>query len=182
MFVAIPWSIAVRSSLPAILLATVFALGSPVAGAQEEQNANSNSTPANSQSADKAKPASEPLFREYKGVTLGMSADEARQKLGDSKEKGKKQEFFVFSDKESAQVYYDQDQKVRAISINYVGQDSGAPAPAAILGMEIEAKANGSLHKLVRYPEAGYWVSYSRTAGDAPLITVTMQRMRAVKR
>jgi hypothetical protein len=26
------------------------------------------------------------------------------------------------------------------------------------------------------YPKAGYWVAYSRTAGDEPLTIITMQR------
>ena len=34
-----------------------------------------------------------------------------------------------------------------------------------------------SKHKLVRYPKAGCWVSYSRTAGDTPIVTVTIQKM-----
>jgi hypothetical protein len=29
----------------------------------------------------------------------------------------------------------------------------------------------------VRYPKEGYWVSYSRTAGDTPIISITIQKM-----
>ena len=32
------------------------------------------------------------------------------------------------------------------------------------------------MHKMVTYTEAGYWVSYSRTAGDSPLVIITMQK------
>jgi hypothetical protein len=46
-----------------------------------------------------------------------------------------------------------------------------------VLGTEIEVKPDGSIYKLLRFPKAGYWVSYSRTAGDAPLITITMKKM-----
>jgi len=31
----------------------------------------------------------------------------------------------------------------------------------------------------VRYPKAGYWVSYNRTAGNSPMITITMQAIAA---
>jgi hypothetical protein len=47
----------------------------------------------------------------------------------------------------------------------------------AVLGTEIETKEDGSMHQLIRYPEAGYWVSYNRTAGESPLVLVTMQRI-----
>ena len=32
------------------------------------------------------------------------------------------------------------------------------------------------MYKMVSYPKAGYWVAYSRTAGDEPLTIITMQR------
>lgn len=169
----------IRSVLLPSLLAAGFAWGVPVATAQGQTASPAAASP---QASIGAKPANELLFRDYKGVTIGLSAQEARQKLGNPKEEGTKQDFFAFSDKESVQVYYDKEHKVRAISVNYIGNESGAPTPMAILGTEIEAKANGSMHKLVRYPAAGYWVSYSRTAGDTPLVTVTMQRMRLMKR
>ncbi|MBD0326963.1 MAG: hypothetical protein ICV68_11055, partial [Pyrinomonadaceae bacterium] len=118
-----------------------------------------------------------PLFSNYKGVSIGMSADEVRAHLDHLKEKGKVQDFFVFSDSESAQVYYDGEGKVTAISVNYMGDDSNAPKPAAVLGEEIQAKPDGSMYQLIRYLSAGYWVAYSRTAGSDPIITVTMQKM-----
>jgi len=93
------------------------------------------------------------------------------------KEKGEKQDFFVFSDAESAQVHYDADKKVSAVSVDYLGDDSGAPTPEAVVGKAISPRPDGSMHKLVRYPEAGYWVAYNRTAGSNPIITVTMQKI-----
>lgn len=119
-----------------------------------------------------------PVFTNYKGVTIGMSADEVREKLDNLKEKGKKQDFYVFSDKESAQVYYDGKGLVRAISINYIGKENGAPDAMTVLGQDIPVKANEAMYQLIRYPETKYWVSYSRTAGDSPITTVTMQKMR----
>ncbi|MBD0327204.1 MAG: hypothetical protein ICV68_12280, partial [Pyrinomonadaceae bacterium] len=92
------------------------------------------------------------------------------------KDKGKVQDFFVLSDAENVQVYYDNQGKVQAISVNYVDAKK-APDTVSVLGEEVKANADGSMYKLVRYPEAGYWVAYSRTAGDTPLITVTIQKM-----
>ncbi|MBD0372886.1 MAG: hypothetical protein ICV60_18725 [Pyrinomonadaceae bacterium] len=118
-----------------------------------------------------------PKWTDYRGITIGMSADEVRAKLGNLKEKGKVQDFFVFSDKETAQVFYDEQGKVNAISVNYLGDKSSVPDAVAVLGEAVEAKEDGSMYKLVRYADAGYWVAYSRTAGDSPLTTVTIQKM-----
>lgn len=136
------------------------------------------STPvARAQNGAGDKNADKPLYVEYKGIRIGMLTNEVRKKLGDPADKGDVQDFFVFSEKESAQVYYDKEHKVMAVSVNYVGDGSGAPLPKVVLGADIEAKADGTIHKMVRYPEAGYWVSYNRTGGDDPLVTVTMQKI-----
>ena len=121
--------------------------------------------------------AAEPGFHGYKGVSLGMSAAEARKKLGTPEEKSDEQDFYVVSDKESVQIYYDKAQMVEAISVNYVGESEAVPKPKAVLGTELEAKPDGSMHKMIRFPKAGYWLSYSRTAGDSPLITITLKKI-----
>lgn len=127
-------------------------------------------------SGSKAANANLPVFDDYRGVTIGMSADEVRSKLNGIK-KSKGQDLLNFSQHESAQIYYDDTGKVTAISIDYIGDNSGAPAPEAVLGAAIEAKPDGSMYQLKRYPEAGYWVSYNRTAGAKPIVTITMQKM-----
>ena len=104
-----------------------------------------------------------------------MTTEEVRAKL-DRLKKGDGQDFLVFSEHESAQIYYDKNGKVTAISIDYFG-DSKAPQPEAVLGVALQAKADGSMYQLNRYPGAGYWVSYNRTAGDKPIVTITMQKM-----
>ena len=136
-----------------------------------------NSLITRAQESGTQKKADKPLYNEYKGVRIGMDAAEARKKLGNPTDKSDAQDFYIFSEKESAQVFYDKG-KVIAVSVNYVGDNSGAPLPKVVLGADIEAKADGAMHKLVRYPEAGYWVSYNRTGGGDPLITVTMQRIQ----
>lgn len=121
--------------------------------------------------------ANVPVFKDYRGVQIGMSAEDVRAKLDELKDGGPAQDFFVFSERESAQIYYDKNRKVTAISVDYVGGDSNAPSPNAVLGVELQAKPDGSMYELKRYPDAGYWVSYNRTAGDKPIVTITMQRM-----
>jgi hypothetical protein len=132
--------------------------------------------PAEAQPASATTPAAEPLFKEYKGVSLGLSADEVRAKLGKPEEKSDQLDFFVFSDRERARVYYDKDKKAHAVIVTHLGPDGNAPLPAAVIGADIEAKADGSMYKKVTYPQAGYWVAYSRTAGDSPMVMITMQK------
>jgi hypothetical protein len=122
-----------------------------------------------------AKPAAEPLYKEYRGVTLGMSAADVRAKLGKPEEKSDVMDFYVFSNRERARVYYT-DGKATAVIATYIGKDGGAPPPAAVLGAEIEAKPDGSMYQMTPYKQAGYWVAYSRTAGDSPMVMVTMQK------
>ena len=118
-----------------------------------------------------------PVFKDYRGVQIGMSADEVRKKLDRLKDGGLGQDFFAYSEGESAQIYYDKDRKVIAVSVDYFGGDANAPSASAVLGEELQAKPDGSMYQLKRYPEAGYWVSYNRTAGDKPVITITMQKI-----
>ncbi len=137
---------------------------------QEEVATVTNPSASNSAMANVA------VFKDYRGVTIGMTADEVRSKLDRIKE-GDRQDFLVFSERETAQIFYDDQGKVMAVSIDYFGDKSNAPTPEAVLGTTLSAKADGSMYQLNRYPDAGYWVSYNRTAGDKPIITITMQKM-----
>lgn len=119
-----------------------------------------------------------PMFREYRGVQIGMTADEARKKLGGPRDKGEEQDFFVLNDNETAQLVYDKDRKVITISADFQGGAIGTPTPNIVFGSEIAPKPDGSLYKMVRYTKAGFWVSYSRTAGAAPTTSVTIQKIQ----
>ncbi|HTK25542.1 MAG TPA: hypothetical protein VL327_03220 [Pyrinomonadaceae bacterium] len=118
-----------------------------------------------------------PIYSEYKGVSIGTKADDARAKLGAPKDKSDTQDYYVFSDNESAQVLYDTDHTVRVISINYIGKLDTAPTPKAVFGSEVTANSDGSVNKMVKYPKAGFWISYYKTGGDDPMIVLTLQKM-----
>ena len=149
-----------------LLLAVVFVL-SAAALAQTTRRA-----PA-------AAPDESPIFQEHRGVQIGWLADDVRKKLGNPADKGDEQDFFVFGEKETAQILYDKaTHKVTAISVDFMNGASGVITPQQVFGADFETKPDGSKHKLVRYPKAGYWVSYSRTAGDTPIVTITIQKMQ----
>ena len=155
-----------------IFFAASIASGQTVsAPAAQEQVA----TVAKSSTSSTAAPKT-PVFTDYRGVKIGMSVDEVRAKL-DRLDKGERQDFLVFSERESAQIYYDDKGKVIAISIDYFGDNSNPPSPDAVLGAALQAKDDGSMYKMNRYPDAGYWVSYNRTAGEKPIVTITLQKM-----
>jgi hypothetical protein len=136
------------------------------------------SLPAAARQKEPEKDAEQPAFREYKGIKLGMTAEQVRKLLGSPADKGDTQDFYTFGESETAQIFYDDAHSVSALSVSYFGDVSKAPTARLVLGSEVEPKPDGSLHKMVRYPKAGYWVSYSRTAGDSPLVTVMMQRYK----
>jgi hypothetical protein len=150
----------VLSALPVVLLASLA-----LCAAQ---------TPKQAANRDAAE---EPPFHEYKGVQIGMTADEARKKLGNPADKGDKQDSFVFNDNESCQVYYDDTKKVYAVAVTYLGGKE-IPTPKIILGIDAEVKQDGSLYKMVRFPKVGYWVAYTRTAGNEPMTLITMQKIQ----
>ena len=119
-----------------------------------------------------------PAFSDFKGVSIGMHAEEARKKLGNPREKGAEQDFYMFGDNQAVQVFYDKAGAVNAISIDFMSGANAIPSCKDVLGAEAEKKADGSVYKLIRYPKAGYWVSYSRTAGSETTVTITMQKIQ----
>jgi hypothetical protein len=120
----------------------------------------------------------QPAFSQFKGIRIGMTADDARKKLGNPRDKSPEQDFYMFNDNEAVQVFYDKAGAVSAISIDFMNGANGIPTSKDVLGADAERKADGSVYKLVRYPKAGYWVSYSRTAGNEPTVTITMQKIQ----
>jgi len=122
-------------------------------------------------------PEGRPAFSDFRGVRIGMTADETRKKLGSPRDKSAEQDLYVYNDTQVVQVFYDKASAVTAISIDYMTGASGIPSAKDVLGAEAKAKEDGSIYKLLRYPKAGYWVSYSRTAGNEPTITITMQKI-----
>jgi hypothetical protein len=134
---------------------------------------------SNTSTSATAAPAPTPekaVFSAYKGVSLGMKADDARKLLGDPKDKSDAQDFYVISESETVQVYYE-GSVVSAISIDFAGDLKNAPSCKQVLGEDVPPKADGVIYKLIRFPKAGFWVSYSKTGGANPLVSITIQKL-----
>ena len=118
----------------------------------------------------------QPLYREYRGVRLGMTAAEARVKLGEPAMKSDEQDFFVFSANETAQIVYSA-QKVVTISADYSG-GVGAPDYKSVVGEGLLQRPDGSMFRMVRYDSERFWVSYNKSASVVPVVTITMGTMK----
>lgn len=120
-----------------------------------------------------------PVWQSYRGIAIGMTADEVRTKLGAPKSEDAEGFFYVFSETENAQFLLDANKKVRTISTVFSAAHTACPLFADVFGKteEMQAKPDGSIFKMVRYPEAGYWVSFSRTAGDQAMVIVMIQKL-----
>lgn len=116
-------------------------------------------------------------FSEYRGVVIGSTADDLRKRLGPPKEKSDAQDFYSFSDNEIAQFYYDSGHLVTAIMITYMGNLNSAPSPKDVFGEDVPANPDGGISKMVRYPKAGYWISYNRGSGSDALLSIAIQKM-----
>ena len=118
------------------------------------------------------------LYRAYRGVHLGMTATEARAKLGEPVMKSNEQDFYVFSPTETAQIVYDASQKVVTISADYT-DGVGAPDYKAVVGAgALLQRPDGSLFRMVHYDSERIWVSYNKSAGMVPTVTITLQMMK----
>lgn len=120
----------------------------------------------------------QPIYREYRGVRLGMSVTDARAKLGEPMMKSSEQDYYVISPNETAQIVYDAFQKVVTISTDYTG-GIGAPDYRTVVGAgALLQRPDGSLFRMVQYDSEGMWVSYNRSAAMVPVVTITLQLVR----
>ena len=120
--------------------------------------------------------AQQPLYREYRGVRLGMTAEEARAKLGVPAMKSDEQDFYVFSANETAQLVY-AEQKVVTISTDYTS-GIGAPDYKSVVGEVLQQRPDGSLFRMVLHDSERFWVSYNKSASVVPTVTITIGKMK----
>jgi len=122
-------------------------------------------------------PLPQPAFSEYKGVRLNMTTEEVRAKLGKPELAADDQDYYVFSQTETAQIVYDAAHRVKTISADFLA-GTGAPDYKTVVGADLQTKPDGSMYKLVLYESLGFWVSYNRSVGTVPMVTITIQRIK----
>jgi hypothetical protein len=172
------------------LFAVIFGLSAATTFAQTTTNTgNSETTTAKNETkttpVKEEKPAAlQPVMTEYKGVALGMTADDVRGKM-DRKPKVEDKDgfYYVISDNEAVQFVLDADKKVKLISMIYTGASAGVPTSEQVFGKDVtvEPNADGRIYKVINYPESGYWIAYSRSAGENPTTIVTIQKLLVSK-
>lgn len=120
-----------------------------------------------------------PFVRDLKGISIGMSAGEVKEKLGKPKVSDKAGMYFEFAKGESGQIGLDAKKAVRTVALIFTDKSSNTPSFADIFGPDIPSpeKKDGSIYKLIRYTDAGFWIAYSRSAGKKPLTTITMRKI-----
>jgi hypothetical protein len=118
----------------------------------------------------------QPLYSEYRGVRLGLTAEEARAKLGAPAMMSDEQDFYVLSANETAQIVY-ADKKVVTISTDYTG-GIGAPDYKSVVGEGLLQRPDGSLFRMVLYDSQRFWVSYNKSASVVPTVTITIGTMK----
>lgn len=111
-------------------------------------------------------------YREYHGVRLGMTATEARAKLGTPALMSDEQDYYVVSANESTQIMY-KEQKVVMISTDYTN-GIGAPEYRGVVGEGLLQRPDGSQFRMVRYDTERFWVSYNKSAAVVPVVTITI--------
>jgi len=119
----------------------------------------------------------QPIYREYRGVRLNMTMEEARAKLGNAAFRSDELDFYVLSADETAQIAYNAVHKVVTISVDYTN-GVGAPDYQTVVSGALLERPDGSLYKMVEYKSEGFWVSYNKSASTVPVVTITLQVSR----
>jgi hypothetical protein len=146
-------------------------VGIAIANGQSQLSKKINVTKFNSTEVE------QPLYREYRGVRLGMTMEEARAKLGAAQFKSDELDYYIISTSETAQIAYKANTVV-TISVDYT-EGVGAPDYKTVVGTGmLLQRPDGSLYKMVEYSAEGFWVSYNKSVGTVPVITITLQSIQ----
>lgn len=119
-----------------------------------------------------------PVWQGYHDITIGAPTTLVREKLGNPKSEDAESLFYMISDLETAQFLLDTDGKVKAISVVYDAAHTSPPAFSDVFGKSVvaEPREDGSIFKMVRYEDLGYWISFNRMAGEKAMVIVLMQK------
>jgi hypothetical protein len=154
----------------------IFVFGLAVFGQSEQTS--QNVTPKKSDSATE-KPILQPVFTSYKGLSIGATRDLVKEKLGKPKIEDEDGFYFIPHKDEQVQIRLDENKKVSVIAVTYSENHENTPKYEEVFGKDVAlvTKPDGSVYNLIRYPSAGIWIAYSKTTGEEPTVTVTIQKL-----
>jgi hypothetical protein len=113
-------------------------------------------------------------MRDYRGVKLGMKAEEVRAAMGKAELSQPDKDRFVIKGDDRLTVYYDNG-AVKAIQL-YIVDPQNAPAWADVVGdAEIIEMESGAKRARRDVAEEGFWVSMYQSK-DGAMTTVTISR------
>jgi len=143
----------------------------------QESAVNSGLPPYTEKKNDLQTPESGPFLKEYRKVTIGMPGEVLREIWGKPVMEDSDGFLYKISESETVQVVVGPEKKITAISVTFL-KGEGAPAFTDVFGQNaVPVKSeNGSVYRMVRYKDAGYWVAYSAGPADDASVSVTMQK------
>lgn len=116
-------------------------------------------------------------FTSLRGLELGMTISQVKEKLGKPDFQDETGLVFELKDGDSVQIGLGPDKNVRTIAAIFSADSETAPSFADVFGPDA-GSVDGDVYKMERYPDAGYWVSFSRTnSKDEPVTVVTLRKI-----
>ena len=111
-------------------------------------------------------------------MTIGVAVDTLRDTWGKPANEYSDGLFYELSDSETVQIVIGPEKKITAIAITFI-KGKGAPSFADVFGEGVtpEKRENGSVYRMVRYPDAGYWVAYYAGPAENADVSLTMQKL-----
>lgn len=155
------------------MFALLFGVSSECRGQTQPDDMNTTA----STTTPKKKATVGPVFTNYRKVEIGMDASSVDDILGKPESEYPDRIFFEISNAEDVQIAIGPDKKVTAVVVSFA-EGKGAPDFSTVFGegVEPDRRPDGTIYKMVRYPDAGYWVSYYAAAGDKGNVTLMMRK------
>ena len=119
-----------------------------------------------------------PVMTDFQKVAIGATADSVEDLWGRPKVKDSDGFLYELSNSETAQIRIGPDKKVTLIAVTFA-DGKGAPTLTEVFGEGAtpDSNQNGTVYKMVRYPEAGYLITYYAGSGDKAMTTLTIQKL-----
>ncbi|HZS07637.1 MAG TPA: hypothetical protein VFD58_22570 [Blastocatellia bacterium] len=153
------------------LLSITFALALSATPALYAQTP---ASPERQQAPTQAAQPAPPVLHEYRGVRLGLTAEQVRGVMGKASRTGEGMDEFKLGDGDLITVYYDAKGAVRTIEL-YFTDAARAPAWTEVVGnAEIQSQPSGSKFARVVVSDENFWVTmYRSKSGTVTTITIS---------